>query len=130
MSSRRYTRGFSLVELMVAMVLGLLLTAAAVSLFSTNQRTFQLQQTMGQLQEQGQLAMRFINQDVRRLGLVKDDVAAIATTPPGGITSGSLPPAASHRRPGQRSCMSTAAGTCSMRATSTSYAGRALWAIF
>ena len=96
MSSRRYTRGFSLVELMVAMVLGLLLTAAAVSLFSTNQRTFQLQQTMGQLQEQGQLAMRFINQDVRRLGLVKDDVAAMVTTPPGVITSGSLPPASSN----------------------------------
>jgi len=89
MTTRRPMRGFSLVELMVAMVLGLLLTAAAVSLFSTNQRTFQLQQTMGQLQEQGQLAMRFINQDVRKIGLVKESVSA--TVLPGVITTGASP---------------------------------------
>lgn len=89
MSPRKHTQGFSLVELMVAMVLGLLLTAAAVSLFSTNQRTFQLQQTMGQLQEQGQLAMRFINQDVRRTGLTKDSVTALVL--PGVVTTGASP---------------------------------------
>ena len=89
MSARRVIRGFSLVELMVAMVLGLLLTAAAVCLFSTNQRTFQLQQTMGQLQEQGQLAMRFINQDVRKIGLVREDVGALVL--PGIITTGASP---------------------------------------
>lgn len=89
MNTHRYARGFSLVELMVAMVLGLLITAAAVSLFSTNQRTFQLQQAMGQLQEQGQLAMRFINQDVRKTGLTKDSV--VATVLPGVVTTGASP---------------------------------------
>lgn len=72
-------RGFSLVELMVAMVLGLLLTAAAVSLFSTNQRTFQLQQAQSQEQEQGQLAMRFIDSDVRMAGFVDPSVGGQAT---------------------------------------------------
>ncbi|MGB1764454.1 type IV pilus assembly protein PilW [Alloalcanivorax xenomutans] len=68
--------GFSLVELMVAMVLGLIITGAAISLFSTNQRTFSLQQNMARIQEQGDLAMRFINQDVRLAGNMSDDVAA------------------------------------------------------
>ncbi|MBF5055584.1 hypothetical protein Y5W_00878 [Alcanivorax sp. 521-1] len=68
--------GFSLVELMVAMVLGLLITAAAVSLFSTNQRTFALQQAMSESQEQGQLALRFIGQDLQLTGYMDDEVAA------------------------------------------------------
>lgn len=68
--------GFSLVELMVAMVLGLLITAAAISLFSTNQRTFALQQAMSEAQEQGQLAMRFIAQDLQFAGYMDDEVSA------------------------------------------------------
>lgn len=82
--------GFSLVELMVAMVLGLLITAAAVSLFSTNQRTFALQQAMSEAQEQGQLAMRFISQDLKLTGYMSDQVAAtrlagVVTSAVGGI---------------------------------------------
>ncbi|MBF1801053.1 PilW family protein [Alloalcanivorax profundimaris] len=69
--------GFSLVELMVAMVLGLLITAAAVSLFSTNQRTFALQQAMSESQEQGQLALRFIGQDLQLTGYVSDQVSTL-----------------------------------------------------
>ena len=68
MRMRRYQSGFSLVELMVAMALGLLITGAALSLFSTNQRMFQLQQGESELQEQGYLAMRFIVEDVRMAG--------------------------------------------------------------
>lgn len=68
--------GFSLVELMVAMVLGLIITGAAISLFSTNQRTFSLQQNMARIQEQGDLAMRFINQDVRLAGKMSKDIDA------------------------------------------------------
>lgn len=83
-------RGFSLVELMVAMVLGLLITGAAVSLFSTNQRTFQLQQAKSQLQEQGQLAMRFIVDDVRMAGFrdqsVASDEPAILASAVAGLT--------------------------------------------
>ncbi|MCU5785441.1 PilW family protein [Alloalcanivorax marinus] len=73
---RQGMHGFSLIELMVAMVLGLLITAAAVSLFSTNQRTFALQQAMSEAQEQGQLAMRFISQDLKLTGYMSDQVAA------------------------------------------------------
>lgn len=67
-------KGFSLVELMVALVLGLMITAVAIQLFSTNQRTFAIQQTKSKIQEDSQLMLRFIVQDLRRAGLVLDDV--------------------------------------------------------
>lgn len=77
MSSLSRHGGFSLVELMVAMLLGMLITAAAVSLFSTNQRTFQLQQARSQIEEQGQLAMRFIAGDVRMAGFVAPNAGSV-----------------------------------------------------
>jgi len=60
--------GFSLVELMVALALGLLISAAAISLFSTSRRTFALQQAGAQLQQRGQLALRFLAGEVRMAG--------------------------------------------------------------
>lgn len=76
--------GFSLVELMVAMALGLLISAAAISLFSTSRRTFELQQAGSQLQQRGQLAMRFIAGDVRLAGFA--DPESDAPVLPGIVT--------------------------------------------
>ncbi|WP_290522884.1 PilW family protein [Alcanivorax sp.] len=69
-------QGFSLVELMVALLLGLLITGAAVQLFLTNQRSFLLQQTLSRVQENGQLFVRFLVTDLRRTGLEMSDVAS------------------------------------------------------
>ncbi|ERP86867.1 MAG: PilW family protein [Pseudomonadales bacterium] len=66
--------GFSLVELMVALVLGLIVSAAAIQLFTTNQKTFVLQQTASQLQQDSQQIMRFLVRDLRKTGLVWDSV--------------------------------------------------------
>ena len=54
------SKGFSLVELMVAMLLGLLITGAALQLFLANQQSFALQQTLSRVQENGQLFVRFL----------------------------------------------------------------------
>lgn len=66
-------RGLTLVELMIAMALGVLLTLAALQLFATNQRGFQLQQTISGLQEDGQMAIRYITADIRNAGLDSAD---------------------------------------------------------
>lgn len=92
MKMRRSQAGFSLVELMVAMALGLLITGAALSLFSTNQRMFQLQQGESELQEQGYLAMRFIVEDVRMAGFHDLSVGA-APAPVINASSPSIPAA-------------------------------------
>lgn len=67
-------RGLTLVELMVALVLGVLLTLAALQLFSTNQRSFQLQQTSSGLEEDGQMVLRYIAADIRNAGLDSADL--------------------------------------------------------
>ncbi len=68
-------QGFNLVELMIALALGALIIAAAVSLFTTNQRTFQLQQAITESQEQGRFALDYIMRDLRQMGLVELDPA-------------------------------------------------------
>lgn len=61
-------QGFSLVELMVAMILGLLVTLAAVGLFNTNQRSFQLQMALSEVQETGRFTLDYIARDLRQAG--------------------------------------------------------------
>jgi type IV pilus assembly protein PilW len=61
-------RGLSLVELMVAMVLGLLIMAAVVQLFLTNRQTFNLQQGIASVQEQGRFAVDFLSKEIMWAG--------------------------------------------------------------
>ncbi|PHS56665.1 MAG: prepilin-type cleavage/methylation domain-containing protein [Alcanivorax sp.] len=68
--------GFSFVELMVAMVVGLVVTGAALQLLITNNRTFALQQATSRVQENGQLVMRFLVRDLRRTGIDQNVAAA------------------------------------------------------
>lgn len=78
--SRRQQQGFSLLELMVALLLGTLIVGAAVQMFSTNQRAFQLQQNMSEVQETGRFAVEMMSQDLRVAGLFREDGAD-----PGGL---------------------------------------------
>ena len=59
-------QGFTLIELMVAMIIGLILTLAALQLFLTNQRTFALQQALAELHEDGQMITRYMTADIRQ----------------------------------------------------------------
>lgn len=81
--------GVGLVELMITLVLGALITAGTISLFSANRQSFRLQDNLAQAQESGSFALDFIARDIRRAGYPgeKDnnfaafhvDVAATAT---------------------------------------------------
>lgn len=75
----REQRGFTLIELMVAMTLGLILTLAALQLFMTNQRTFSLQQALAELHQDGQMAIRYMVADIRQAGR-------------GNVIAGAIPP--------------------------------------
>ena len=61
-------RGLSLVELMVAMVLGLLITAGVTQLFLTNRLTSNLQQGLASVQEQGRFAVDFLSRELMSAG--------------------------------------------------------------
>ena len=74
--------GFSLVELMLAMALGTIIVLGAVGLFVTNQRTFQLQQGMTNVQQQGGFTQGFLMNDLRQAAYQSPSVAS---TIPAGV---------------------------------------------
>lgn len=64
----RRQRGLSLIELMVALVLGLIITGAALAFFLTSKRTYAATESLGRLQEGGRAAFELLSRDVREAG--------------------------------------------------------------
>ncbi|MGA8260302.1 MAG: PilW family protein [Arenicellales bacterium] len=64
----RYSRGFSLTELLVAMVIGLLLLAGLVTLMVNSKKNYATQDYSARLQENARFAMRFLSYDIRMAG--------------------------------------------------------------
>ncbi|MFL6593702.1 MAG: PilW family protein [Luteimonas sp.] len=61
-------RGFTLIELMIALVLGLIVSGAALALFVTNKRTYVASENMGRVQENARTAFELMSRDVREAG--------------------------------------------------------------
>jgi type IV pilus assembly protein PilW len=68
MSLRAAQRGFSLIELMIALLLGLLVTAAAGGVFMSNKRVYAATETLGRIQENSRVAFELMSRDVREAG--------------------------------------------------------------
>ncbi|WP_024869839.1 prepilin-type N-terminal cleavage/methylation domain-containing protein [Pseudoxanthomonas suwonensis] len=76
--------GFSLIELMVSLVLGMLVVGAAIGIFASNKQTYRATQGLGRIQENGQIAFELLSRDIREAGSNPCDVAL----PAGNIISG------------------------------------------
>ncbi|MDE1460534.1 PilW family protein [Spartinivicinus poritis] len=61
-------QGMSLIELMIALVLGLLLIAGILQLFLGVTQTFRQNETLSRIQENGRFSLDFIAQDIRSAG--------------------------------------------------------------
>ena len=61
-------RGFSLVEVMVALVIGLIITAAVVKIFTMSKATYGLEEGLARVQENGRFAIEFLSHDIRMAG--------------------------------------------------------------
>ena len=64
----RRSIGLSLVELMVALALGAVLMAGAISLFVNNRATYEVTNDMARLQENARFALEVMTQDIRMAG--------------------------------------------------------------
>lgn len=64
----RRPRGFSLIELMVAMVLGLFLMSGMIAVFAGNKRSSELNAAMSNLQESARFALDRMASDIRLAG--------------------------------------------------------------
>lgn len=87
--------GFTLIELMISLSLGLVIMLAAFQLFVTNQMGFNLQRGMGDVQENGRFALDYISYNTRSAeynlksaGLSAQDISGIimvAAASPAGV---------------------------------------------
>lgn len=64
----RNSRGFSLIELMVSLLLGLLVVGAAVNIFISNKDTYLSTENLGRVQESARVAFELMSRDVREGG--------------------------------------------------------------
>ena len=65
---RYHCRGFSMVELMVALVITLILLAGIGQIFLSSKKSFVIQNALGRIQENGRYAMDVLASDLRRAG--------------------------------------------------------------
>jgi len=75
MSRSLRSRGFSLVELMVAMALGLVVVGGVVSVLMANKRSYRANEGLAQVQETARSAYELIARDVRQSGTTGCDNA-------------------------------------------------------
>lgn len=68
---RRQQLGLSLVELMVALVLGLVLMTGIIQVFLSSRQTYATNEAMARMQENGRFALEFISRSARLAGYVE-----------------------------------------------------------
>ena len=67
-TSTTHTLGFSLIELLVAMVLGLFLMTGVISAFISAKQSYAQQDALGQMQENARFALEMLARDTRMAG--------------------------------------------------------------
>ena len=96
------SRGFSLVELMVAMLVTLILLAGIGQIFLSSKKSFNIQDSLSRMQENGRYAIETLAQDIRRAGYwggnaditkiggttIEDDGVNITDTPGSCVAGG------------------------------------------
>lgn len=85
-SSRLTAGGFSLIELMVALLLGLLLGIGLVTIFGATNKTNRVQDAMSRMQENGRYAMTRLNADLRMAARQTFSVSGFFVPPLSGGT--------------------------------------------
>jgi type IV pilus assembly protein PilW len=77
------TRGFSLVELMVALVIGLIIMGAVLTLFVSSNKQYTTTDSMARLQENARFVVDYLTRDIRRVaffGCQSNDLSRVNTT--------------------------------------------------
>ncbi|MGB5408926.1 MAG: PilW family protein [Thiogranum sp.] len=77
--------GFSLVEILVAMAIGLLLTAGLIQILSGSKQTYRVQDNLSRLQENGRFAIVQLGNSIRMAGF-KTDPTDTTTFAAGAVT--------------------------------------------
>lgn len=63
--ARRKQKGLSIIELMIALTLGLILLAGVIQIFMANRETSRVQNALARVQENGRVVMEFLAREIR-----------------------------------------------------------------
>ena len=69
-SANSSQRAFTLIELMIAMLIGVFLMAGVIQIFLSAKQAYRLQENLSRLQENGRFAMDIITKDIRSAGFM------------------------------------------------------------
>lgn len=61
-------RGMTLIEILIAMVLGIFLLGGVIGIFINSKQTYRMQESLSRLQENSRFAVDFISRDIRQAG--------------------------------------------------------------
>lgn len=81
-------QGFSLIEIMIALVIGIVLLSGAVSIFISNNHVYRLESELSRMQESGRFLIEVISKEIRMAGFSgcssrgTIDVHTMTKTPP------------------------------------------------
>lgn len=67
-------QGLTLIEIMVAMLVGAFLMAGVLQVFIVNKQTYRVQENLSRLQENGRFAMDYLNRYIRMAGTRSDNI--------------------------------------------------------
>lgn len=81
-AGRRKALGLSLIELMIAILIGLLVSAAAVSMFISNRQVYRAAESLGRIQENLRVSFELMAHDVREAGGNPCDASTGSDAPP------------------------------------------------
>ncbi|KAF1691384.1 PilW family protein [Pseudoxanthomonas koreensis] len=68
MTSRRHSQGLSLIELMIALLIGTILLLGVVQVFGASRTAYQLSEGMSRTQENARFALDYLQRDIRMAG--------------------------------------------------------------
>ena len=68
MKKKAFHTGFTLIEIMIALLIGAFLIGGVLQIFIGSKQTYRMQQSLSRLQENGRFAMDFLAQDIRMAG--------------------------------------------------------------
>lgn len=85
MTQKKNQLGLSLVELLVAMALGLLLTVGGLQMMLSSQNLYRTTDSLSRIQESGRFALNFLAKDIRMAGYESDNLVAFFDDPCGGF---------------------------------------------
>jgi type IV pilus assembly protein PilW len=77
--------GFTLIELMISLALGLIVVAAAILLFLTGQKSVAMQKGVAELQDNANFGLNYITKDIRLTNLNVKNAMINDQTPFGGV---------------------------------------------